>query len=71
MYQKVLQILKISTQAMKISNFEKEKIKLWTNEQHKSFENVNICYICKENVKDKYAKDKKRRKVRNHCHYTG
>ena len=56
---------------MKISNFEKEKIKLWTNEQHKSFENVNICYICKENVKDKYAKDKKRRKFRDHCHYTG
>lgn len=69
MHQKVLRILKISAQAMKISNFEEEEIKVLSREEHKSFE--NICYICQENVKDKYDKDKKRRQVRDRCYYTG
>lgn len=56
MHQKVLRILKISAQAMKISNFEEEEIKVLSREEHKSFE--NICYICQENVKDKYDKIK-------------
>ena len=30
-----------------------------------------ICYICKEKFENKYLKDKKYRKVRDHCHYTG
>ena len=54
-------------QAMKISNFEEEEIKLLSSKEQKPFE--NICYICEENVKDKYAKDKKRRKVRDRCYY--
>ena len=54
---------------MKISNFEEEEIKLLSSEEHKPFE--NICYIFEENVKDKYAKDKKRRKVRDRYYYTG
>ena len=29
-----------------------------------------ICYICKEKFENKYLKDKKYRKVRDHCHYT-
>ena len=41
------------------------------NEQHESHENAKICYICKERFKDKYARDKKYCKVRDHCHYTG
>ena len=45
--------------AMKIINFEKKKIKLLTKEQHKSYENPKICYICKENFENKYLKDKK------------
>ena len=36
-----------------------------------SYENAKICYICKKKFKDKHAKDKKSRKVRDHCHYTG
>ena len=27
--------------------------------------------MCKEKFRDKFIKDKKYRKVRNHCHYTG
>ena len=40
------------------------------NEQEKSNENANICYICEENFEDKYSEDKKYCKVRDHCHYT-
>ena len=29
-----------------------------------------ICYIYKEKFENKYLKDKKYRKVRDHCHYT-
>ena len=32
-------------------------MKLLTNEQQKSYENVKMCYICKEKFEDKYAKD--------------
>ena len=56
--------------AMKIINFRK-KMKLLTKEQQESYENSKICYICKEKFENKYLKDKKHRKVRNHCHYTG
>ena len=46
-------------------------MKLLTNEQQKSYENAKICYICKEKIEDKHAKDKKYHKFRDHCHYTG
>ena len=55
---------------MKIINFKKNKIKLLTKEQQESYENAKICYICKEKFENKYVKDKKYCKVRNHCHYT-
>ena len=32
---------------------------------------MKICYICKEKIENKYLKDKKHRKVRDHCHYAG
>ena len=44
---------------MKIINFKKKKMKSLTKEQRKSFENLNICYICKEKFEKKYVKDKK------------
>ena len=34
--------------AMELINFKKKKMKLLTNEQQKSYQNVKICYICKE-----------------------
>ena len=47
------------------------KIINFKNRQQESYENANIFYICKEKFEDKYAKDKKYRKVIDHCHYTG
>ena len=44
---------------MKIIIFKKQKMKLLTNEQQESHENVKICYICKEKIEHKYVKDKK------------
>ena len=57
--------------AIKIINFKKKKMKLLTKEQKESYENAKICYFCKEKFENKYLKDKKYRKVRDHCHYTG
>ena len=57
--------------AMKVINFKKKKMKLLTKEQQESFENPKICYICKEKFENKYLKDKRYHKVRDHCHYTG
>ena len=37
----------------------------------KTYQNAKICYIYKEDLEDKYIKDKKYRKVTDHCHYTG
>ena len=46
-------------------------MKLLTKEQHESYENAKIYYICGEKFEYKYLKDKKKsRKVRDHCHYT-
>ena len=44
---------------------------LLTNEQQKSYEISNICYICKKQFEGKYVKDKKYPKVRDNCHYIG
>ena len=57
--------------AMKIINFKKKKMKLLTKEQQESYENAKICYICKEKFENKYLKDKKYRKVRDHCYHRG
>ena len=46
-------------------------MKLSTKEQQKSYENAKICNICKEKFENKYLKDKKYCKVRDHCHYRG
>ena len=55
---------------MQIINFKKKNIKL-LNEWQESLENAKIFYICKGKLEGEYAKDKKYRKVRDHCHYTG
>ena len=56
---------------MKIINFKKKKMKLLIKEQQESYENAKTCYICKETFENKYVKNEKYCKVRNHCHYTG
>ena len=46
-------------------------MKSLTNKRQESHENSKIVYICKEKSENKYVKDKKHRKFRDHCHYTG
>ena len=46
-------------------------MKSLTKEQTESYENAKICYIYKEKFENQYLKNKKYRKVRDHCHYTG
>ena len=46
-------------------------MKLLTKEQQESYENAKIFYICKEELENKYLKDKNYCKVRDHCHHTG
>ena len=58
--------------AMKIIKFRKKKMKLLTKEPQESYENAQICYICKEKFEKKQLlKGEKHCKVRDHSHYTG
>ena len=43
---------------------------LLTKKQQESYENEKVCYMCKEKFEIEYVKDKKYRKVKDHCHYT-
>ena len=45
-------------------------MKLLTKEQQESYKNAKICYIIKEKFENKYLKDEKYVKVRDHCHYS-
>ena len=40
--------------AMEIINFKKKKLKLLTKEQQELYENIKICYICKEKFENEY-----------------
>ena len=46
-------------------------MKLLTKEQQESYGNAKICYIWQEKFENKYLKEKKYCKVRDHCRYTG
>ena len=54
----------LKDQAMKIINYEKKEMTPLTNEEKESYENQQICHICKK----EFSNDNK---VRDHCHYTG
>ena len=56
---------------MKIINCKTKKVKLLAKELPESYDNAKICYICQEKIENKYLKDKKYCKVRDHCHYAG
>ena len=45
-------------------------MKLLTTEKQEPYENIEIYNICEEKFENKYLKDNKYRKVRDHCHYT-
>ena len=51
-------------QAMKIINYEKKEMIHLTNKEKESYENEEICHICKKEFNND-------NKVRDHCHYTG
>ena len=51
---------------MKIINFKKKNMKSSIKVQQGSCEYAKICYICKEEFEQRYMKDKKYRKVRDH-----
>ena len=57
--------------AVEIINSKKKKMKSLTNKSQKSSENASIYCTCKQKLKDKRAKDKKSRKVRDSCHCAG
>ena len=57
----------LKDQAMKIINYEKKEMIPLTDKEKKSYEKQKICYICEK----EFGNDKKYRKVRDHCHYTG
>ena len=46
-------------------------MKLILKKIQESYENAKICYVCKKKIENKYLKDKKYRRVRDHCHYAG
>ena len=46
-------------------------MKLSAKEYHELHENPKNCYICIEQFENKYLKEKKYRKVGDHCLYTG
>ena len=64
----------LKDQAMKIIDYEKKEMIPLTDEEKESYENQEICHICKkefctdENNKKEF---KKMHKVRDYCHYTG
>ena len=40
---------------------------LLTNQEIKAYKKEKVCYICKK----EFYYDKNKKKVRDHCHYTG
>ena len=61
---------------MKIINYEKKEMIPLTDEENKSYEEQNVCHVCKKefNTNDDDDDDddnKKYHKVRYHCNYTG
>ena len=54
----------LKDQARKVINCEKKEMIPLTDEEKESFENQQICHICK----NEFSNDNQ---VRDHCHYTG
>ena len=42
-----------------------------TKEELKSYQNAKVCYICRKGILKKFTNNKKYRKVRDPCHFTG
>ena len=57
----------------KVSSFRivEKNMMVLKKEHQESYESAKIWLILKGNFENKYLKEKKYRKVRDHCHYTG
>ena len=60
---------------MKIIDHKKKEMIPLTDEENKSYEEQNVCYICTKEFSDDDDDDdddakKKYQKVRDHCYYT-
>ena len=64
---------KLKERAMKIINYEEKEMIPLTYEENKSYKEQKACHICEENFcVDKDDQNyKNKRKVKDHCHYTG
>ena len=64
----------LKDQSMKIISHEKKEMIPLNDEEKESYENQEVCYICKKEFcidEEDKKKFKKMQKVRDHCHYTG
>ena len=55
--------------AKNIIDFEKKCTV--SKKRSKTHQDAKVCYICRKRILTKFPKDRNRRKVRDHCHYTG
>ena len=51
---------------MRIVNFKMKKLKLLPKKQQEIYENITICFTCKEKFENKYLKGNKYWKVRDY-----
>ena len=58
---------------MKIINYEKKEMIPLTDEENKSYEEYEVCHICIEMfcTDEDDENYRNRKKVKDHCHYTG
>ena len=56
-----------------IANYEMKPMDPLTEKERESYENQQLCHICHEEFCSDNNNDenKKMRKVKDHCHYTG
>ena len=64
---------KLKEHAMKIINYEKKEMIPLTYEENKSYKDQEACHICEEkfNMDKDDENYRNKRKVKDHCHYTG
>ena len=64
---------KLKERAMKIINYEKKEMMPLTYDENKSYKEQKICHIYEEKfcIDKNHDNYKNKRKVKDHCHYTG
>ena len=61
---------KFKDRALRIINYEKKEMIPSSEEENKSYEEQDICHICRKKFNSD-IKDKKHQKLKDHCRYTG